>query len=145
MSIDMDLNATGFNNWIPMMSIDGALYRYNSTGNAYNGTGAFTVGDSLTNAANGSWVNIVGPNAGAIDDTKGVTNPSLSATSGTVQFGVIQWASQSTGTIGDNEPTEYTLAIDSLNYGVTYTAVPEPSSTALLGLGGLALMLRRRK
>ena len=29
--------------------------------------------------------------------------------------------------------------------GVTLTAVPEPSSTALLGLGGLALILRRRK
>jgi len=29
--------------------------------------------------------------------------------------------------------------------GFTVTAVPEPSSTALLGLGGLALLLRRRK
>jgi hypothetical protein len=28
---------------------------------------------------------------------------------------------------------------------VNYTAIPEPSSTALLGLGGLALILRRRK
>ena len=29
--------------------------------------------------------------------------------------------------------------------GVTITLVPEPSSTALLGLGGLALILRRRR
>jgi len=29
--------------------------------------------------------------------------------------------------------------------GITVTAVPEPSSVALLGLGGLALILRRRK
>tara|TARA_B110000908_G_scaffold158152_1_gene198984 strand:- start:2093 stop:2863 length:771 start_codon:yes stop_codon:yes gene_type:complete len=29
--------------------------------------------------------------------------------------------------------------------GITLTAVPEPSSTVLLGLGGLALILRRRK
>ncbi len=28
---------------------------------------------------------------------------------------------------------------------IELTAVPEPSSTALLGLGGLALILRRRK
>lgn len=31
------------------------------------------------------------------------------------------------------------------NFEVTGTAIPEPSSTALLGLGGLALILRRRK
>ncbi len=34
-----------------------------------------------------------------------------------------------------------TYDVDSL----TLTQVPEPSSTALLGLGGLALILRRRK
>lgn len=31
------------------------------------------------------------------------------------------------------------------NYSATFTVVPEPSSAALLGLGGLALILRRRK
>ena len=31
------------------------------------------------------------------------------------------------------------------NISITSAAVPEPSSTALLGLGGLALMMRRRK
>ena len=31
------------------------------------------------------------------------------------------------------------------NFKATFTAVPEPSSTALLGLGGLALIMRRRK
>ena len=32
-----------------------------------------------------------------------------------------------------------------LNYQFSATAVPEPSSTALLGLGGFALMLRRKR
>lgn len=31
------------------------------------------------------------------------------------------------------------------NYNATFAVVPEPSTTALLGLGGLALVLRRRK
>ena len=34
---------------------------------------------------------------------------------------------------------------DQIKIGVNPAAVPEPSSTALLGLGGLALMLRRRR
>jgi len=34
---------------------------------------------------------------------------------------------------------------DNMQIDVTFTPVPEPSSTALLGLGGLALILRRRK
>jgi hypothetical protein len=38
-----------------------------------------------------------------------------------------------------------TMTIDKVVFGNTLTAVPEPSSTALLGLGGLALILRRRK
>jgi len=31
------------------------------------------------------------------------------------------------------------------SFSMTFSAVPEPSSTALLGLGGLALLLRRRR
>ncbi|WP_018970615.1 PEP-CTERM sorting domain-containing protein [Rubritalea marina] len=37
----------------------------------------------------------------------------------------------------------YSTAID--NISLTATAVPEPASTALLGLGGLAFLMRRRK
>lgn len=49
----------------------------------------------------------------------------------------MQFASGSTG--GTGRQIDY--ADISLSYGV----VPEPSSTALLGIGGLALILRRRK
>lgn len=34
---------------------------------------------------------------------------------------------------------------DNINFSVTTAAVPEPSSAALIGLGGLTLILRRRK
>ena len=37
------------------------------------------------------------------------------------------------------------LEIDYVHYNTAFVPVPEPSSTALLGLGGLALILRRRK
>ncbi|MEJ6571008.1 MAG: PEP-CTERM sorting domain-containing protein [Akkermansiaceae bacterium] len=46
---------------------------------------------------------------------------------------------------------DYTGTVDEIRIGTTmadvtpFTAVPEPSSTALLGLGGIALLLRRRK
>lgn len=44
-----------------------------------------------------------------------------------------------------NTPGGDAININSISGGFTVTAVPEPSSTALLGLGGLALILRRRK
>lgn len=43
-----------------------------------------------------------------------------------------------TVTAGDSGQADYI-------YGMQIVSVPEPSSTALLGLGGLALILRRRK
>ena len=46
------------------------------------------------------------------------------------------WGSKATDTTGFNAITIG---------GVTFDSVPEPSTTALLGLGGLALILRRRK
>jgi hypothetical protein len=37
------------------------------------------------------------------------------------------------------------VVLDDLVLGGTAVAVPEPTTTALLGLGGLALILRRRR
>jgi hypothetical protein len=140
MTIDLDMNASGFPNWIPMISVDGALYRYANNGNDFKNNGALSI-TQLTNHANTSWAQI-NATAGNIDDTRGASDPDLQATSGIVQFGFIQWASQSSGTIASSS---YTTGIDSFNYGVTYTPIPEPSALALLGLGGLALGLRRRR
>ncbi len=44
-----------------------------------------------------------------------------------------------------NASGQMAIIADSLEVTYIYTAVPEPSSTALLGIGGLALMLRRRR
>ena len=46
-----------------------------------------------------------------------------------------------TGTAGADNGDNNFATVDNVNL----TAVPEPTSTALLGLGGLALILRRRK
>ena len=46
-----------------------------------------------------------------------------------------------------NPKVAWSLSIDEINNDLVLNAVfvPEPSSTALLGLGGLALMLRRKR
>ena len=56
------------------------------------------------------------------------------------------WALIGSGTnawYGHSSETGVSLKAPTLS--ITYEAVPEPSTTALLGLGGLALILRRRK
>ena len=55
-------------------------------------------------------------------------------TAADLDYYLIQFAQEEDGLAG-------TTSID--NFSIT--AVPEPSSTALLGLGGLALIMRRRK
>ncbi|QQL46423.1 PEP-CTERM sorting domain-containing protein [Sulfuriroseicoccus oceanibius] len=47
--------------------------------------------------------------------------------------------------IFDNTLTDGEMLFLSTNAAASAVAVPEPSSAALLGLGGLALILRRRK
>ena len=55
--------------------------------------------------------------------------------------GDLQFNGANAGSFSDHFSTTGTNGTDTY----TLTAVPEPSSTALLGLGGLALILRRRK
>ena len=82
---------------------------------------------------------------------------------GTTSLGTFNVASGSVSPFESNEPNTY-VVFDSPQIGVTSVqinmsggngkwgldelevwAIPEPSSTALLGLGGLALMLRRKR
>ena len=57
----------------------------------------------------------------------------------------VRYESDFTFTGGGGGSGTYNENAGGSNFTATFTTVPEPSSTALLGLGGLALILRRRK
>ncbi len=57
--------------------------------------------------------------------------------------GILKYNGTNTGAFADHFSTTGTAG--TAGYKLIAVAVPEPSSTALLGLGGLALILRRRK
>ena len=66
-----------------------------------------------------------------------MTNESLSFTAG---------ATTETISISFNDPGVYSNTIGALdNFVITPLTVPEPSSTALLGLGALGLLIRRKR
>jgi len=71
----------------------------------------------------------VGISTDGISYTTGTTT-NFHGTSGTSKFGSLRFESAGGGATWD---------------AVSVTAVPEPSSAALLGLGGIALIMRRRK
>lgn len=65
---------------------------------------------------------------------------SISGDSGE-QFDTIRFRDSYTSVMTVTDGTNNALSIDQVSISI----VPEPSSTALLGLGGIALMLRRRR
>ena len=101
------------------------LTTYNLTDGASAGFGG--TGTAISGALTGS-----GTYTTAIDIASlgigGVT------TAGDLDYYIIQFAQNENGLAGVTSIDNFSL-----------TAIPEPSSTALLGLGGLALMLRRRR
>ncbi|BDS05180.1 hypothetical protein NT6N_02200 [Oceaniferula spumae] len=101
----------------------GTVRLYDSFGDGGNdgtlGTGADETINSL----------IAGGNLGDVNDWASATYEDL------WNIGLLQRNGANSGTFTDNFVVN----------GGTLTAVPEPSSVALLGLGGLALIMRRRK
>ena len=113
-----------------------------SFGNSMFGSG-FLV-EYNDNAGTG-WQTIAtqGYNASGADDTGSATNPlTVTITEGGTYAFTNNAAIRIIGTANSGSKAYY---IDNLNVEVDVAAVPEPSSTPLLALGGLALILRRRK
>lgn len=148
-----DVEGTGVTGYILMRSNTG-----NTAAEQNNSEITVTLGDFVQTAGT----------AGASISFDGITNYlGSNQTSGkSATIGGVTYTNVSTsGTIVDTTLTgtnpykdsEFAVTIDSTGgnnwrlhstdaqFTVTAAAVPEPSSTALLGLGGLALILRRRK
>lgn len=111
-------------------------YTGNSTGNIFE----FAPDSAITLAANTTyWVALASfDNTGESVGWESFTEAATGTASNTAGL-------FATGGTGSN-PGAWTSSSGLLNaFEVNGTVVPEPSSAALLGLGGLALILRRRK
>ncbi len=88
-------------------------------------------------------------------DDGGLATTSSANPTGVYDDYVVSLSALSDQTLADGESATFTLVVSDAgssakslwadNLGIVGTAVPEPSSIALLGLGGLALIRRRRK
>jgi hypothetical protein len=142
LEIHTQLNATNFTNWRVIMSVDGILYQYDQTGNYYSGGNATQTLPGVHASTN--WVNINNNGVNAIDDTLGSTNPNLQGTTGIVQFGFMQWAGSSGGSISAGTITS--VEVKEFEVDITYNAVPEPATFALLlGAAGFCFVMIRRR
>ncbi|MFK7909974.1 MAG: LamG domain-containing protein [Akkermansiaceae bacterium] len=147
------------------------IYGFKHGGDTLNwtavGTSPLTAPDTLANysaATSDGWIHIVGTYDGVTGASTMYVNGTQVATE-TEAAGIPDKTPPSIFVIGrySNDTTEqFTGAIDDLqvydealsatdvsslfaNPGLDLASIPEPSSTALLGLGGLALIFRRRK
>ncbi|MGB0993266.1 MAG: PEP-CTERM sorting domain-containing protein [Akkermansiaceae bacterium] len=108
-----------------------------ATGDAGNGTGGtatFTHGEMTVNGVNVGTHAALGYNGGTWVESTGGTNGNYIVFSGQTAANL----TVSSTNVGGRGPVNGFIIVDT-------TPVPEPSSAALLGLGGLALILRRRK
>jgi len=96
---------------------------------------------------NGGTVDIDG-NAGGLNDAHNTVDFTDFGGTFTADYGSFADIAAVTSALGTdflNNTSGTLLATDNGDGSYTVSVVPEPSSTALLGLGGLALILRRRK
>jgi alpha-N-arabinofuranosidase len=132
-----------------------------SSGNIEATIGGAVAAANLPTTSNGSWIHIVAVN----DPTAGNSKIYINGVQSGADGGVINLSSITSqftmGTYWNSNSYDYAGALDDVqvydealsasdvtflfNNAGTAVGVPEPSSTALLGLGGLALILRRRR
>lgn len=151
LTMTANFEASAHANWSPVLFVDGLYYRWNHSGNTWNGNGDldFSLGQfdlsqlgNATNTATQIWGELVDTATGFADTRINGNNPNLQATSGTIQFGFLQWTA-STG--GDVPALDFSNSIDSFEVSFDFTQVPEPTSAGLLGVLSAGLIIRRKR
>lgn len=159
LTMTADFEASSFANWSPVIAIDDRFYRWNHSGNSWNGNGPLNFSDPFpagdpnqfdlsqlgngSNPATGIWgeLNSTAANFGTTRDNG--TGPDLQNPSGILRVGFLQWGASTGGSVSPQ--ADFTTGIDSWETSFTYTeAVPEPGSSLLVSLAGLFALRRRR-
>ena len=107
-----------------------------SSGSLIGGTGAIVIGSFVSNSGAAIVPQATGTGTGLTTVFSSTINGGGGQNSASSYFFDDAATTQADFTGGDNRP----VAV-----GITIAEVPEPSSAALIGLGGIALILRRRK
>ena len=117
--------------------------------------GLVSVRRSLTIDHNGDGDSFVNMSSGGMLALKGNADNSLTAFLGLINGSdairywddsISDWDNITNATYGDDYTLEYLSTGNLAGYTMlTVTAVPEPATMGLLGLGGLLLLIRRRR